>query len=61
MFKQFEPADQESFRAEVEAAIDTLDKDERNNKYVIAVAGVVGIRIPETAAGGARQESSPTQ
>lgn len=59
MFKQLEPADQESFRADVQAAIDTLNRDERSSKHVSAVASVVG--IPDPAAGAATQGSSPTQ
>lgn len=48
-----------SFRAEVQAAIDTMTEEERHHKHVSSVTTAVGI-TPAVAA-VAKQGSSPTQ
>lgn len=59
MYKQSDPDDQLSFRAEVQAAIDTMTEEERHSKHMNNV--LTGVGISPAAAGVARQGLSPKQ
>ena len=55
MLKKLEPPDHESFRVDVEAALDTLSLDERCTKNVNSVANAAG--LPQVTAPG--KQGSP--